>query len=88
MVQTAKTRDGDRFASSHSPWVYRSSLGRVFVERIMNTVLVIVKDVITNQPAQVIFIQDDHMVQQFPAAASDPALRDSILPGTPKSGSD
>ena len=54
----------------------------------MDTVLVIVKDVITNQPAQVIFIQDDHMVQQFRAAAPDPTLRDSILPGTLKAGSD
>ncbi len=88
MVQTAKVRDGDRFASSRSAWLYRSSLGRVFVERIMDTVLVIVTDVVANQPEQMIFIQDNHMVQQLPAAAPDPALRDAILPGTSKAGSD
>jgi hypothetical protein len=49
---------------------YHSSLGRVFVQGIVDTVLMIVVDVITNQPTQVIFIQDDHMVQQFPASSA------------------
>src|SRR5262249_49233563 len=88
MVQSAKARDGYNFGSSHSWWLYRPSRGCVFVQGIVDAVLVIVTDVIANQTAQVIFIQDDHMVQQFPAAAPDPALRDSILPGTSKAGSD
>ena len=55
MVQTAKARDGYNFGSGHSPWLYRSSPGRVFAQRIMDSVLMIVVEVITNQPAQVIF---------------------------------
>ena len=54
----------------------------------MDAVLVIVTDVIAKQPAQVIFIEDDHMVQQFPAAAANPAFCDPILPGTLVGGSD
>jgi hypothetical protein len=42
----------------------------------------IVADVIANQSAQVVFIQDDHMVQQFSSAAFDPTLRHTVLPGT------
>jgi hypothetical protein len=48
MVQSAKTEDGYNFGSSHSPWLYRPSLGRVFVQGIVDTVLMIVVDVITN----------------------------------------
>jgi hypothetical protein len=28
------------------------------------------------------FVQDDHVVQQFPATASHPALRHTVLPGS------
>ena len=28
------------------------------------------------------FIEDDHLIQQFPAAAADPTLRESVLPWT------
>ena len=49
-----------------------SSLGRIFAQRIVDAVLMIVADVITNQPAEVTFIEDDHLVQQFPAAAANP----------------
>jgi hypothetical protein len=28
------------------------------------------------------FVQDDHVVQQFPATAPHPALRHAVLPGT------
>src|SRR5437870_13701476 len=88
MMQSAEARHGHNFRSRHASWLYRSSLGRMFVQRVVDTVFVIVTDVIAKQPAQVIFIEDDDMVQQFPAAASDPALRDAILPGTAKAGSD
>ena len=47
------------------PMVHRS-LRRVFVETILDTVLVIVTDVVANQPPQVIFIENDHMMQQIP----------------------
>jgi hypothetical protein len=88
VVQSAEAWHRHNFGSRHTSWVYHPSLGRILVHGVVDTVLVIVADVIANQPAQVTFIQDDHMIQQFPAAASHPALRDSILPGTPKAGSD
>jgi hypothetical protein len=88
MVQSAEARHDHNSGSSHLSWLYRSALRRVFVQGVVDAVLMIAADVITNQPAQVTFIEHDYLVQQFPAVAADPAIRDSILPGTPKGGSD
>jgi hypothetical protein len=88
MVQSVKPRHGHNPGPSQRSWLYRSPLGRIFVQGIVNSVLMIVTDVITHQPTQVIFIQDDHVVQQFPSAAADPTLRDSLLPRTLVGGSD
>ena len=51
---------------------------RILVQRIVNSVLVIILDVITDQAPQVLLIQRDHMVEEFPTTAADPAFRDSI----------
>jgi hypothetical protein len=37
--------------------------------------------VIANKPSEMLFVQRDDMIQNFPAAASDPSFRNSILPG-------
>lgn len=50
MVQSAEAKDVYNFGSSHSSWLYRPSLGRIFVQGVVDTVLLIVVDVITNQP--------------------------------------
>jgi len=54
----------------------------------MNTTVVVILEVISNQPTQMGFVQDDHVVQEFPATAPYPALRHPVLPGTAISGSD
>ena len=41
----------------------------------------IVTDIVGEQPFQMSFIQSDHMIQQVPAAALDPELSNSVLPG-------
>ena len=45
----------------------------------MNSVVVMVVHVIADQPAEMSLIERDDIVNGLPAAASDPALRDSIL---------
>ena len=42
----------------------------------------IIRDVFPDQTAQMNVIEDDYEIEEFPAAASDPAFRDSILPRT------
>src|ERR1700677_1173925 len=46
----------------------------------------IVVDVFIHEAFQMPFIQNDHMVEQVPAAASDPTLGNAILPRTPEAG--
>ena len=48
---------------------------------IVKAVFVVVVRVIADQPAEMLFVQCDDVVQDFPPATSDPALRYSILPG-------
>ena len=56
---------------------------RVLPQGIVNPVVVVVVHVLTNQTAEMLFLERDDMVQDFPAAASNPALGDSILPRRP-----
>jgi hypothetical protein len=50
IVPAAKARDGYNFGSSHAARLDHSSPGRIFVRGIVDTVRMIVVDVITNQP--------------------------------------
>jgi len=49
---------------------------------------VVVADVVSQYPSQVSLIQNDHMIEQVPTHTPNPALGDTILPGTAKSSSD
>ncbi len=47
----------------------------------MNTVLVVVVHVITDQSTKMLFVQRDDMVEDLAPATSHPAFRDPVLPG-------
>ena len=44
----------------------------------MDSVCVIIRDVIPDQTAQMNVIEDDQVIEKLSATASDPAFRDSI----------
>jgi hypothetical protein len=46
----------------------------------MSAVLVIIADVIAEEPLQMRFFQGNHMIQQIVPAAFHPALGDPVLP--------
>ena len=54
----------------------------------MRTVFVMVTDVLTHEALQMPLVEDDYMVEQIPSAATDPALRKTILPGEGPNGGD
>jgi putative transposase len=58
----------------------RREIRCVFVERVVNAVLLIVPHIIANEAAQVLFVQRDYLVQQLTSTTSHPAFRDAILP--------
>ena len=47
----------------------------------MDSVCVIIRDVIQDETAQLNVIEDDQVIEKLSAAASDPAFRDSNLQG-------
>ena len=53
----------------------------ILVEAVMRAVLVVVPDVVPQQPAQVPFSQHDHVVKHLSATIPYPLFRGSILPG-------
>src|ERR1700733_141586 len=56
------------------------SMRRVLLGGIVNSVVVVVVHILANQPPEMFFVQRDDMIQDLPAAVSDPAFGDSVLP--------
>src|ERR1022692_2484199 len=48
----------------------------------MSPVLVVVADVLIQQPSQVPLVQNNHVVQELSAHTADPTLRNPVLPRT------
>src|SRR5208337_3637601 len=62
--------------------------GRCFLrQRKVSPVLMVIADVLKHKPFQVAFIENDHIVEQIPAAIPDPTLGDTVLPRTSEAGS-
>ena len=55
----------------------------VFVETKMRARLVIVVEVIPQHLSQMVFIEDDHVVESFPSNGADDSLHKRILPRGP-----
>src|SRR5262249_8986139 len=60
--------------------LHRPSIRRVLSQGIVNTVLMVVIDEITQYPAEMFFVERDHMIEDFTATRSHPSLGNSVLP--------
>ena len=80
MVQSAQTRQRNCGCFGRWLWLDRPASGRVFAEAIVNPIFVMVVHVIADQPAKMLFIQRDDVVEDFSPATSHPSFRNSILP--------
>src|SRR5437762_12466171 len=81
MMETADARERNHPRSV--AWIVFSGtpIGSVLAEPIVRAVLMVIANVVPKQSSQVLFVQRNHMVQQLPAAASDPSFSHSVLPG-------
>src|ERR1035438_5209539 len=61
---------------------------RLLVQTEVGSVVVIIGNVLGEESLQMALIQRDYVVEQVAAAASDPTLGDTILPGTLNRGTD
>ena len=81
MMKATQPDTGDHSRGRRRLAFHGPSIRRVLIEGIVNPVVVIVVDVITNEPPEMLFVQRDDMIENLAAAASDPAFRKPILPG-------
>src|ERR1039457_4682153 len=59
---------------------------RSLFQREMGAILEIVEDVFVHQAFQMPPIENDHVVEQIPAAGAYPAFRNAVLPWTSEAG--
>ena len=83
MVQAAHASPGD-----HLPAPYRESPtpGCLLIQSEVRAVVVVIREVIGEESLQMSLVQRNNLVEQFASAASDPTLRDAVLPRAPDGG--
>src|SRR5256712_13683782 len=60
----------------------KPTVGSLLFKRVVRAVLMVVGNVLSQQSAKVTLVEDDGVIEQFAAHASDPALCDTVLPRT------
>ena len=78
MMQAADAGYTHDLGSPTRPWFDNPESRRLLLQGIMNAILVVILEVVSNQPTPMGLIQDDHVVQEFPATAPHPALRHAV----------
>ena len=53
----------------------------VLLKRVVNPVFMVVIHVLADEAPQMAFVQCNHIIEKLPAATSDPAFREPVLPG-------
>ena len=78
MMQAADAGHSHDLGGPAGPSFDSSERGRLLLQGIVNAIVVVILEVISKQPTQMRFVQDDHVVQQFPATAPHPTLRHAV----------
>src|SRR6516162_10260993 len=88
VMQAADAGHSHDLGAPPRPWFDHPESRRLLLQGIMNAIVVVILEVISKQPTEMGFVQDDHVVQKFPPTTSHPTLRHAVLPGTAISRSD
>jgi hypothetical protein len=75
MMQAANAGHSYHFGGASGPLFDHPESWRLLLQGIVNAIVVIIREVISKQPTQVGFVQDDHVVQQFPSGRGPTAPR-------------
>lgn len=79
MIKTAQPGDGNHGRAACRLTVHGPSVRRVFIQGVVNPILMIVVHVLANETPQMVFVQRDDVVEHLAAAASDPPFRSSVF---------
>ena len=80
MVNTTNAGQSDHLGRGCRPGLNFARFRGVLFQGQVAAILVVVPDIVVQEPAQLCFVEDDHMVQQLPADAGYPTLCDAVLP--------
>ena len=53
------------------------------IERDVRSVFVIIRQILTTKPSEMVFVQRNDVIQQFAASTADPSFSNSVLPRAP-----
>src|SRR5580692_9988717 len=87
MMKTAHSRQGQNVARLVRACFNRPSRRCRLLQSDVRAVFVIVGQIITPKPPEMLLVQWDDVIEYFAARTSDPALGDSVLPGASSTGS-
>src|ERR1035441_4538358 len=85
-MQTTESRQGDNLVDTPRRGRCNSTTGSVLPKSEMSPVLVVIRDVLSQQPSQVPLIENDHVIEQVPPHTANPALSNAVLPRTAECG--
>ena len=88
MMQSAKSREGVNLAFHRRTYRCWPTCWGILRECEVRPIFMVVANILGHQPLEVPLLQDDHVVQQISSTTPDPALRDTVLPRTPKGSTD
>jgi hypothetical protein len=77
MMQAADAVHSHDLGGPPRPWFDQPESRRLLLQGIMNAIVVVL-EVISKQPTEMGFVQDDHVVPKFPPTTSHPALRHAV----------
>jgi hypothetical protein len=80
MVKTAEAWQRSQSGVGNWSWLDRTSAGGVFVQGVVNAVLVVIADVLADDATKVFFVHRDDVVEDLAAAAPNPSFGRSVLP--------
>jgi hypothetical protein len=80
MVKTAEAWQRSQSGVGNWSWLDRTSAGSVFVQGVVNAVLVVIADVLADDTTKVFFVPRDDVVEDLAAAAPNPSFGRSVLP--------
>ena len=78
MMQTTKPWHGCHLVTDAVSFPCFSTRGRSLLQREMSAILEIVEDEFVHQAFQMPPIENDHMIEQIPAAGAYPAFRNTV----------
>lgn len=80
MMKTADAKLRVDLACFGRGLLYFARSGCGLLQRDVSAILVVVREIFTPEPSEMVFVQRDDVISQFPASTANPAFRDSVLP--------